>query len=137
MAGLASLLIKIFLISFFINLLYEVLHSLLYKTCIEAPLPKYVYVILKAALFDGLSITVIYAIFYSAFKTQNLFYSYLPIIAFILISLVFAYIWEYYAIKKKRWEYSDNMPLVLGVGITPLIQLASTGILSIFIAVNF
>jgi len=125
------LIIKIFFVAFFINLLYELLHSLLYKTCLEAPLKKYIYLILKGATFDGFSIAVIYFISYYIFP------HYLQIFVFLLISLVFAYLWETYAIKNKRWEYSKKMPLIFNIGVTPFLQLALTGFLAIYFAFNF
>lgn len=131
------LLVKIFIIAFFINLLYEILHSLLYKTCLESPLKKYVYLILKAAIFDGFSITVMYYFTFFIFKKINPFDSNLQIISFSLISLLFAYIWEIYAIKNKRWEYSSIMPIIWGVGITPFFQLAITGFLSLYFVFYF
>ncbi len=129
-----NLLARIFVISFFINLLYELLHSILYKTCLEAKLQKYVCLILKAAIFDGLSITIIYYLVYLLFGK---FASYLEIIAFLVISLMFAHAWEKYSLRKKKWEYTAKMPIFLGVGITPLIQLATTGILSLYFIFNF
>jgi hypothetical protein len=125
-----ELLIKILIISFFINLLYELLHSLLYKTCIEAPLPKYVYLILKAAVFDGVSITLIYSISYFAFKNYSIF-------IFSAISIAFAYFWEIYSIKEGRWEYTSKMPKIFGVGLTPTFQLFITGFLSIYLSIKF
>lgn len=134
---MALLLIKIFFTAFFINLLYELLHSVLYKTCLKAPLPKYIYLILKAAVFDGFSITIIYYTVYLLFKNQNPFYNYLQLVVFLSFNLIFAYVWEIYSLKKKKWEYSDKMPLILGVGITPFIQLALTGVVSIYFIFYF
>lgn len=131
------LLTKLFIIAFFINLLYEILHSVLYKTCQEASLKKYIYLILKGAIFDGFSITLIYFITFIIFKNQNPFNNIAQIIAFILIALILAYIWDFHAIKNKRWEYSEKMPLILGVGITPIVQLALTGFLSIYLIFYF
>lgn len=139
---------RIFFTAFFINLLYELLHSVLYKTRIKAPLPKYFYLILKAAIFDGFLITVIYYLVYFffnnftvlpplGFQAYNPFNNYLQIVAFLLISLIFAYLWEVYSVKNKRWEYSDKMPLIFRAGITPVIQLALTGFLSLYLAFNF
>lgn len=131
------LLVKIFIIAFFVNLLYEILHSVLYKTCLKAPLPKYVYLILKAAIFDGFAITIIYYAVYLIFKNQNPFLNYSQIFSFLLIGLIFSFIWEDYSLKNKKWEYSNKMPIILDVGITPLMQLALTGILSVYTAFNF
>lgn len=125
-----DLIIKIFLIGFFINLLYELLHSLLFKTCIEAPLKKYIYLMIKAAVFDGSAIAIIYII---ANGISSGFYQ---MIIFVIISVLFAYSWEIYSIKAGKWEYSDSMPVLLGAGVTPIVQLALTGLISIYIAIN-
>lgn len=132
-----ELLVKIFFISIFINLIYELLHSVLYKTCLDSPLTKYIYLIIKAAIFDGFSITIIYFISYLIFRNQNLFNNSWQIFTFIFISLIFACTWEIYSIKKKKWEYSDKMPTILGVGVTPFVQLALTGSLSIYLSFYF
>jgi len=119
------LIFKIFLIAFCINLLYELAHSWLYETCQKASWKKYAYLMFKGALFDGAMITLVYYL-----ANGN-------IVIFVLLALVFAYAWEFVAVKNKRWEYSVQMPLVLGVGITPLIQLALTGIIAIYISFAF
>lgn len=122
-----EVLIKIFFIACFINLLYEILHSLLYKTCWEASLSRYVYLIIKAAVFDGFSIVVIYFVSFRFLRFD------FRIFTFIIVSLFFAYFWEIYSLKKGKWEYSPKMPIILGVGLTPLIQLCLTGILSVVV----
>ena len=132
-----ELLIKIFFIAFFINLLYELLHSILYETCLKAPPKRYVYLILKGAVFDGLAISLIYFFTYLIFKTQNTFENYLQLLLFSFISLLFAYYWEIYSLKKGKWEYAKTMPLIFGVGLTPLVQLSLTGIFSIYLTFNF
>src|SRR3989344_8294339 len=119
------LFIKIFTVSAFVNLLYELLHSALYKTCLEASFEKYWKLMIKACLFDGLAITLIY--YFSRAIFQNFY-----LISFSVISLVFAYGWEVYSVKKGKWEYSKNMPIVFGVGLTPLIQLLITGIFTFY-----
>src|SRR3989344_484950 len=131
-----NLVYKITLFAFFLNLLYELLHSLLYTTCLKAPLKKYVYLILKGAAFDALVIGIIYQIGAVIFQEQNPFRDIAQIGAFAAITIVFAYIWEIYSLKKKKWEYSEKMPTVLGAGITPLVQLTLTGVCSLYLALN-
>ena len=126
---------KIFLTSLYLNLFYEVLHSDLYKTCRQASFKKYAYLMVKACVFDGLAITAIYYLSYLIFKNQNIFENYFQLIFFSVISLFFAYFWEIYSIKAGKWEYSKNMPLIFGVGLTPLLQLFLTGILSIYYSI--
>lgn len=112
------------------------IHSLLYKTCYEVGLKKYVYLIIKGAVFDGFWISLIYSITYITFKNINIFNNYLQLSLFLIIALLFAYAWEIYAIKNKRWEYTSKMPLILNIGLTPLIQLALTGIIAIYFTLN-
>jgi len=128
-----TILIKIFFITFFINLLYELLHSLLYKTCEEASLKKYIYLIIKGAVFDGISIVLIYFLSFLIFKAQNIFENYFQLFFFFIISIIFAYLWEIYSLKSGKWQYTESMPKLFGSGITPLIQLALTGILTFFV----
>lgn len=128
-----SLLISIFLAGFVLNLLYEVWHSILYKTCLEASWKKYIYLMLKAAIFDGLMIALIYVGTYLLSKNVNPLDNPYQILVFALSSLGFAYVWELHSLKKGKWEYSGKMPIVLGVGVTPFIQLALTGLLTICI----
>lgn len=132
-----DVLIGIFFIAFFVNLLYEILHSVLYKTCLEAPLKKYIFLILKAAAFDGFVISAMYFAVYLIFRNQNTFFNFYQLSVFLLANLIFAYLWEAYSLPKKKWVYSEKMPLVFGVGITPLIQLPLTGLLSVYFALYF
>lgn len=132
-----DILIKVFFIAFFVNLLYEVLHSVLYKTCLEATLKKYIFLILKAAVFDGFVISAMYFAVYLIFRNQNIFFNFYQLVVFLVISLVFAYGWEIYSLKKGKWEYSPRMPLIFGAGVTPLVQLPLTGLLSIYFTFYF
>ncbi len=123
-------LIGIFLVAFFLNLLYEMSHSPLYKTCLNMPLQKYVPLIIRASFYDGLWIILIYLIIYLSFGNKNIFSNYFQITAFSVISIVSAYLWELYSIKNKRWEYSPKMPLVFGAGLTPTFEIFLTGLIS-------
>lgn len=129
---MTGILFKLFLAAFFINLIYEISHSFLYKTCLEAPFKKYVYLVVKGALFDGLAITLIYFLVSFIFQKTNIFNNYFHLASFLIISLAFAYFWEIYSIRKGKWEYSRNMPVVFGSGLTPSIQLTLTGFLSLY-----
>ena len=85
---------------------------------------------IKTSFKDGLLIIVIYLITIFMFNNINIINNYLQLSIFVVFSLILCYINEIVSIKYKRWEYADNMPKLLGVGITPLIQIAITGILT-------
>lgn len=129
--------ISLLFVAFSINLIYEILHSLLYKTCLEMSIKKYVPLIIKASLVDAVWITGFYFITYAIFKNENPLTNYLQTLLFLAISISFAYGWEIYSIKNNRWKYSKAMPLVLGAGLTPLVQLFLTGITSFWLVFHF
>jgi len=85
---------------------------------------------IKACIFDGIAITIIYYF-------SQLFPDYLKLIIFSVATLAFAYFWELHSIKKGKWEYSKNMPVVFGVGVTPLFQLFLTGMVVLYICKAF
>lgn len=61
------------------------------------------------------------------------------IVMFATLALVLAWFIEWKADVSGKWTYTDAMPLVpaLGVGLTPFIQLAATGLLSLYFARRF
>lgn len=125
-----TILFQIFLISFLINLLWEVIHSQLYETCLRLPLKKFIPLIIGASLKDGFWISTFYLISIFILGEINILANPLQLFVFVFLTLLFSYIDEKISIKLKRWEYSKQMPKILGVGITPLLELAITGILT-------
>ena len=64
------------------------------------------------------------------FGNLNIFENYIQLTVFIILALLFSFIDEKVSLKMKRWSYTKNMPTVLGVGITPLFEVAVTGALT-------
>lgn len=124
--------LRIFTFSFLINFVWEVLHSQLYTTCLNAPLKKYIKLIVRASVSDAITITTLYMISKILFENTNILMNTNQLVFFLIVSLFLAYIWERSSLKKGRWEYSKKMPVMLKVGITPLLQLAFTGLLTFF-----
>lgn len=123
-------LINIFTLSFLINLLWEVLHSQLYTTCLNAKLKKYIPLIVGASLKDGFWITFFYLISFMIFKSENILNNPSQLMFFSILSLTFSFIDEKISLKMNRWEYDKTMPTIFGVGITPLLEIMVTGILT-------
>jgi len=130
MISILFLISNIFLISFLINLLWEVIHSQLYETCLNLPLKRYIPLIVIASIKDGLWISFFFLISSYLFQNINIVTNYPQLLVFVILSLSFSFIDEKIAIKYKRWKYSKQMPKIFGVGITPLLELAVTGILT-------
>lgn len=115
----------IFISAFFLNLLWENLHSVLYvsyrgQTITEINL-------LRAALFDAVFITVLLKFFasFSVLKTR-------PWLVMV-IGVIFAICLELFALNTGRWIYNTSMPILpfLNVGLTPTVQLGAISYLLI------
>ncbi len=115
---------RFFVFAFFLNLVWELLHSQLYITCYKLPLRKYVRLMFVMSLKDAFFILVFYSVSVFIFNTIVLQLSF-----FALISLGFSFIDEKISLRKKRWQYGKAMPLFFGVGVTPLLEVAVTGLL--------
>ena len=125
--------IQIFLVSFFINLLWEINHSVLYTTCLKMKLKPCVRLRTVMSIKDGFWVTLFYVISVFLFDNLNILQNPLQLLLFLMLALFFSFADEKISIKKKRWEYSHKMPLLLGVGVTPFFELATTGTVSFFV----
>jgi len=119
-----------FLFAFSLNLIWEISHSLLYNWNLM-PLKNDIYFyiphILKATLIDAL---IISTILFISRKTKSDKRHYL-IAA--LLALAFSIFIEIRAKVLNLWAYNQNMPLVFGLGLTPLIQLPIITLITIYL----
>lgn len=118
----------IFLLAFFLNLMWEYAHSVLYMHYQGGPITDSI--LLHAALFDASFITLIAlpSLFFSRLKWRLV----LPT----LVAFVFAITLELYALNTGRWAYTEAMPLLpfVHVGLTPSIQLALLTLIILYMA---
>ncbi|MFH0891964.1 MAG: hypothetical protein V1867_04245 [Candidatus Falkowbacteria bacterium] len=125
------------LLSFFLNLGWEAAHSFLYNWN-QPPLKPdagfYILRILQSTFFDMVWIVIISGLvfFTAGFKLDRRGY------AFIFGGLLaFSFGLEWHRILEGAWHYKNSMPTLedLGlrfpVGLSPLVQLAITGIVSV------
>jgi len=120
--------VPIFITAFLINVCWEIFHSRLYTTCLTmkgGPLMK---LLIKMSFKDAFWISLFYVI--TVFIFQNIFIlnNPLQILLFSILALLFSFIDEGISVRLKRWEYSPKMPIIFGVGVTPLFELAVTGL---------
>ncbi len=54
-------------------------------------------------------------------------------LALLAMGLVTAILFERWALESGRWDYTDEMPVVLGIGLAPLIQLGILSIISVYL----
>ncbi|OIO81415.1 hypothetical protein AUJ84_01065 [Candidatus Pacearchaeota archaeon CG1_02_32_132] len=136
------LVFPILVISFFLNLLWEVSHSLLYdwsKAPLQDSLNFFVPKILIATLGDVFYIFIILLII-SLFRrgfNWTLYPKKIDYIFLLISGVIFAILIEARAKYFGLWYYTSSMPLIFGIGLTPLIQLAITSSLTIFIIDKF
>ena len=121
----------IFIISFILNLIWENLHVLLYDNYSGGQITQFI--LFRASIGDAIMISIIALpfIFLGFFKRNK--WLIIPIGLVIAISI------EIYALSVGRWAYNEFMPLIplLKIGLTPTIQLALLGYLSLILNNKF
>jgi len=123
------------MIIFILNIIWESSHHSLYLDL--SGIPKYPHLII-ASFADTLILIGIFVLV--ALKNKNFNWIRYPCkldyLLVVVISLAVAIIIELINLKLGRWEYTTAMPTLFGMGLSPLIQLALTGIISL-IMINF
>ncbi|MBI2451938.1 hypothetical protein HYV50_02550 [Candidatus Pacearchaeota archaeon] len=117
-------------IALILNIIWEFSHHSLYIDLSE--IPKYFHLII-ASLIDMLIILGIFMIV--SLKNKNPNWTKNPskfdYFAVVFLGLIAAIFIEIINLNLGRWEYTAAMPTLFGIGISPLIQLALTGIISL------
>lgn len=115
--------LKFYIIAFCISLIWEVLHAPLYSH--HESYASHMPMLLWASCADALIISVVYFIVTKLnIKSQYK----LPLLCCSL--LIIGFFLEKYSIMTGRWEYTTQMITLIGVGISPLIQLPVTALLA-------
>jgi len=137
---LGSVVILIFISSYLLNFVWESFHAVFLYEGHNFNSMKYVLLINYVAIMDGLLILVAYFII-SLLWRNSLWIKQMrknQIYLFIVIGLIIAIIIEYKAVfLEGRWSYNPLMPTIFGIGLSPLLQLAVTGIISVWFARAF
>ena len=115
-----------------LNLIWEFCHYRLYFDL--TGIPSTLHLILASFVDVGLVFLVIFLItlinkkstWVTCPKEKDYF-------LFVILALILAFVWEYVNLNLSRWEYVFDMPLFFGVGLSPLLQLAITGTISLCI----
>jgi hypothetical protein len=121
-------LVKIFVIAFILNFIWEEFHSRLYVHYKGGKITHGV--LAYASSFDAFVITIgaVLLAFVPLFQDR--------LWLVLLGLLVFAFGLELFALGTNRWQYKDSMPIVpiLNVGLSPTLQLAFLAYLSYILA---
>lgn len=126
-------------VAFFFNLLWEVLHSMLYDWNVP-PLVNDIYRFIPritgfATLLDAVWIGCILLV--NAARAGGFAWIYHPggadYATVAVCGLAGAVLIELAAVRFNMWSYHRRMPLVFGMGLSPLVQLALTGCASLYV----
>ena len=129
--------LKIFVVSFLLNFLWEVQHSQLYTTCHRMKLIPLVRLLTWQTTKDAFWIVSFFLVVVLLFGLQGFMTSAVQMLSFVFLLLMFAWTVEKHALRTGRWNYSSAMPTVLGVGLSPLLELAVTGTLTLVLVFLF
>lgn len=120
------------LIILILNIIWEFSHYFLYIDL--SGIPKYAHLII-ASLADAFILFGIFTVV--SLKNKNLTWIAHPdtsdYVFVVCVSLVVAIFIELINLNLGRWKYTAVMPTLFGIGISPLIQLALTGIIALII----
>ena len=109
----------VFVSALILNLVWEHFHSVLYVHYQGGEITSFL--LTRAAFFDAFIIT------FFAYIFRNIWYV-------VAVAFFFAVGLEIWAIETSRWAYKEVMPVILGVGLTPAIQLPLLAYISIKIS---
>lgn len=124
--------------AFLLNFCWESLHGLFFAAHPEMPAGEYVPMMLFMALMDTLGISALYLFTALSARQWSWPGSWRNNSIFFLAALAAAFTIEYISIFMLHlWHYGPSMPVVFGVGLLPLFQLALTGLFSVYVARRF
>lgn len=133
---LGSILIFTFTFAFISNFIWESFHAVyLYeKHDIEASL--YIPMIVYVSTIDGMLIVGLYLLV--GIVLRNMLwakeFNTLQRLLYASIGILTAGFIEYYAVYlNHKWAYKAGMPMIFGIGLSPMIQLSTTGILCLWL----
>lgn len=132
----ATIFISIVCFSFTFNFLWESLHGYSLYTDHIISSDKYVKMMIYMSFMDALTILAMY-VFCTFFMKDIFWLGNLNLkrgAIFFIVGLVVAIGAEYWAVYvTHEWHYNNRMPVVFGIGLSPLVQLSVTGLVSLWL----
>lgn len=130
-------LVLVFIAAFLLNFFWESWHAVLfYKDHATFTSLFFVKMITYASFIDALLISFTFLLGCALWKNYDWLKNYKPskIIFTAILGVVIAVIIEAKALYFKQWAYNEIMPTIFGMGISPLVQLSITGIITLIVA---
>lgn len=126
-----KLLLVLFISAFILNFAWENLHFPLYAGN-NIGISSKLGLMLYASSIDLFWILAVYLLIAAIDKKLKWELNKTNLILFSILLITIAMFIEKFALSTGRWVYSSSMPIIFGIGLSPLIQLAITGLLSLF-----
>lgn len=126
----------VFAIAFLLNFPWEVMHAVwLYAGHLTMPVVTFTRMAIYATFIDAVLVFGIFCAGCLLFKGECWLQHYRSreLIFTMVLGIVIAAIIEIKAIVLRQWEYTPLMPTMFGIGLSPLVQLAVTGALSMYL----
>jgi len=126
----------VFVLAFLLNFVWESIHAVLfYAEHASYVASFFTRMVLYASSIDALLILGVFCVGCLFFKGDCWLEHYRgkELLFTILLGLGIATIIEVKALFFEQWSYTTLMPTIFGIGLSPLVQLAVTGALSMFI----
>ena len=126
----------ILILSFLLNYIWESVHEAFLYEKHSFHAEKYTLMMLRVATVDAFIILGIYLGVATLWKDILWLQKMLRIQVYIsfLAGLLIAAIIEYWnVLVVKEWSYAPGMPTLFGIGLSPLLQLSTTGLLTFWV----
>jgi len=125
-----------FAFSYLFNFVWESVHSVWLYGGHNFSADQYVRMVCYVSGVDALLVLGIFLfislIWRNAFWIEKM--NKIHVLVILITGVVIAGIVEYRAVYVlKEWRYGPNMPLILGIGLSPLIQIGLTGLLAFWL----
>jgi len=130
----------VFMLAFLLNFVWESVHAVLfYEGHAEYTAGFFTRMVLYASFVDALLILGMFCAGCLLFRTVCWLENYKgkEVLFTIILGTIIAIVIEIKALVLNQWTYSKLMPTIFGIGLSPLVQLAVTGSLSIFLTAKF
>ncbi len=129
--------ITLFVVAFVFNFVWESNHAVLLYQDHNIPSSEYLPMMWYVSGMDGLSILFLYAVVALLLKDvlwmNNAKKKGLTLFAG--MALLLAALIEYRGVYVQgRWNYNELMPTIFGMGLSPFVQLAITGVVALLVA---
>ncbi|MBI5065153.1 hypothetical protein HZA97_02850 [Candidatus Woesearchaeota archaeon] len=127
----------VFILAFLLNFFWESWHAVLfYEDHATYKSLFFVKMITYASFMDALLILLIFVIGCLLWKDFNWMkkYKMKKVLFTAVLGVIIAVIIEAKALYFKQWAYNEIMPTIFGMGLSPLVQLSITGVITLFIA---